>query len=301
MSTERLPSFKLLTGFEAAARLGNYSRAADELCVSQSAISHQVAQLERQIGQPLFRRKGRGVELSVAGRLLHESVVRSLDIIRTGLGRIDTYLDTNLVTIVCPAPVAHGWLQPLLDRLALAHPGFCPIVSTDETARYVDELDVDIAITRQPLHQAGVHEELLLRDELVVVCTPGHAENLLNAGSGIMYLESDLTGERTGAFVRQHLAQFPKVAIYDDPRLLLDAAQRGRGMALVSRLLASSALESKSLVHLPQYPAQSAGTLWISRTAGEARTDIVKGVFESLLAFSRPPAAPATTKKKASP
>ena len=102
MSNNKLPSFKLLIGFEAAARLGNYSRAADELFVSQSAISHQIGQLERQIGQALFRRKGRGVELTVAGRLLHDSVVHSLEVIRAGLGRIDTYLDTSLVTIVCP-------------------------------------------------------------------------------------------------------------------------------------------------------------------------------------------------------
>src|ERR1700750_2842206 len=105
MINAKLPSFRLLLGFEAAARLSNYSRAADELCVSQSAISHQVAQLEQHIGQPLFRRKGRGVELTVAGRLLHESVVRSLDVIRAGLSRIETYLDPNLVTIVCPAPI----------------------------------------------------------------------------------------------------------------------------------------------------------------------------------------------------
>jgi LysR family transcriptional regulator, glycine cleavage system transcriptional activator len=76
----RLPSFRSLLGFEAAARLGNYSRAAEELCISQSAISHQMLQLEQQLGQPLFRRKGRGVELTVAGRLLLESVTRSLDV-----------------------------------------------------------------------------------------------------------------------------------------------------------------------------------------------------------------------------
>lgn len=107
-----MPSLKLLIGFEAAARLCNYSRAADELYVSQSAVSHQIAQLEKHVGQQLFRRKGRGVELTVAGRLLHESVARSFEVIRGGLGRIETYLDTDLVTLVCPASIAHGCWRP---------------------------------------------------------------------------------------------------------------------------------------------------------------------------------------------
>ena len=69
----RIPSLKLLIGFEAAARLGNFSRAADELHLSQSAISHQIQQLEEQLGQPLFRRVGRGVELTVGGEVLQRS------------------------------------------------------------------------------------------------------------------------------------------------------------------------------------------------------------------------------------
>ena len=293
MSNNKLPSFKLLIGFEAAARLGNYSRAADELFVSQSAISHQIGQLERQIGQALFRRKGRGVELTVAGRLLHDSVVHSLEVIRAGLGRIDTYLDTSLVTIVCPAPIAHGWLQPRLQRLTDAHAGMCPIVSIDETARYIDEMDVDIAITRQPLHQAGVHELPLLTDELVVVGAAELTSQLspTDLGShpgvaGLMVLEGDLTSDRAGPFIRQHLGAFRKVAIYDDPRLLLDAALRGRGLALLSRLMADDAISAARLVPVVAYPTLPAGTIWISRTEGEPRSPLVKGVFDSLLGFS---------------
>lgn len=294
MINAKLPSFRLLLGFEAAARLSNYSRAADELCVSQSAISHQVAQLEQHIGQPLFRRKGRGVELTVAGRLLHESVVRSLDVIRAGLSRIETYLDPNLVTIVCPAPIAHGWLQPRLDQLIEEHPGLCPIVSIDETARYVDEMDVDIAISRQPLHQAGVFEEPLLEDEWIATASRDLAARLAPSSrdahpgmAGIVCLESDLTSERVGPFLREHYEAFRKVALYDDPRLLLDAALRGRGIALLSRLLASDALATGGLVELPGYPRLATDTIWISGAAGEARSPLVKGVFDSLRLYSR--------------
>lgn len=292
----RMPSLKLLIGFEAAARLSNYSRAADELSVSQSAVSHQIAQLERHVGQQLFRRKGRGVELTVAGRLLHESVAKSFEVIRGGLGRIETYLDTDLVTLVCPAPIAHGWLQPRMDRLAQEHPALRPIISIDETARYIDEMDVDIAITREPLRQLGVFEVPLLTDASVMVCTPKLAKALNKCGvaqhaahAGLLCLESDLTGESSGPFIRAHLGHFHKAAIYDDARLLLDAALRGRGIALVSHLLAFDALDTGALVLLDAYPKLAGRTIWISRVEGESRSALVRGVFESLLKLAQSP------------
>ncbi|MBT9512975.1 MAG: LysR family transcriptional regulator [Acidovorax sp.] len=282
MSNTKLPSFKFLIGFEAAARLGSYSRAAEELCVSQSAVSHQIAQLEQQVGQPLFRRKGRGVELTVAGSLLQDSVGKSLEQIRNGLNRIDTYLDEGLVTLVCPAPIASGWLQPRLDQLLQAHPALCPIISVDESARFIDELDVDIAITREPLRQSGVLDMPLLTDALVAVATPGLAD-----GAGLLCLEEDLTSDRVGPFIRAHWGHLRKTAIYDDPRLLLDAALRGRGVALVSRLLADEALRLGQLVHMEQSPGLPLGTVWISCTEGAPRLPLVREVFDSLLQFAQ--------------
>jgi DNA-binding transcriptional LysR family regulator len=284
MSNARLPSFRFLIGFEAAARLGNYSRAADELFVSQSAISHQIAQLEQQVGQPLFRRKGRGVELTVAGRLLLDSVSKSLEQIRNGLSRIETYMDDNLVTVVCPAPIVRGWLQARVDQLLQAHPALCPIISIDETARYIDELDVDIAITREPLKQQGVLEVPLLDDELIAVGVPGAGAP---QDTGMLCLEGDLTSDRIGPFIREHFGGLRKVAIYDDPRLLLDAALRGRGLALLSRLLADEALRNGQLQHLAGFPSLPLGTVWMSRTGGEPRLPLVREVFDSLLGYAR--------------
>ena len=276
----RLPSFRLLSGFEAAARLGSYVLAADELCVSPSAVSHQIAQLEAQLDQPLFRRKGRGVELTVAGRVLHESVVRSLGVIRSGLQRIGSYFDEGLVTLVCPAPVAHGWLQPRLDALITALPGLCPVVSVDETARYIDELDVDIAISRRPLDQPGVREVVLMTDALVAVGVPAMAEG--DGRADLLCLESDMTGDLTAQVLRERFGGRHRRTIYDDPRLLLDAVLRGRGVALVSRLLADEALAQGRLVRLPGHEPVPAGTLWISCIDAVPRSTLVTGLFEGL-------------------
>lgn len=126
--------------------------------------------------------------MTVSGRLLLDSVGKSLDQIRNGLDRIETYMDDSLVTLVCPAPIAEGWLQPRLEMLLREHPALCPIISIDETARYIDEMDVDIAITREPLRQRGVFEVPLLEDELVAVV---HADSADKAAAGLLCLESD--------------------------------------------------------------------------------------------------------------
>lgn len=290
MSTIRIPSLRLLAGFEAAARHGNFSRAADELCLSQSAISHQIQQLEEQVGQPLFRRVGRGVELSIAGEVLQRSVMRSLDTLRSGLGRISTYLDPGLVVLVCPAPLLHGWIQPQIDQLQDSIKGLCPMLSTDETARFIDELDVDITIGDRPIQQPGLLEIPFLQDEWVMVgsaeltaklATQAFSEHHLH--TKLVCLEESLTNAATAGIFRDQLSLFRNQAIYDDQRLLLDAVLRGRGIACMSRLLAKDDLASGRLCILPGYQRPTGTTWWLSRVSGQPRSSIVLEVFDYLL------------------
>jgi LysR family transcriptional regulator, glycine cleavage system transcriptional activator len=288
---QRVPSLKLLMGFEAAARLGNFSRAADELHLSQSAISHQIQQLEEQLGQPLFRRIGRGVELTVAGEVLQRSVQRSMETLRSGLGRIATYLDPGLVVLVCPAPLLHGWLQPRLDQLQQVLPDLCPLLSTDESARYVDEIDVDMTIGARPMQQVGLAEIPFLQDEWVTVCATELAAKLARVPrakhhlhTGLICLEENLTSESTGPIFREQLSAYRMNAIYDDQRLVLDAVLRGRGIACLSRLVVQGSIDGGALTILADYPRLPGQTWWLSRVAGPSRSPIVEQMFEWLLA-----------------
>jgi LysR family transcriptional regulator, glycine cleavage system transcriptional activator len=293
---QRVPSLKLLMGFESAARLGNFSRAADELHLSQSAISHQIQQLEEQLGQPLFRRIGRGVELTVAGEVLQRSVQRSMETLRSGLGRIATYLDPGLVVLVCPAPLLHGWLQPRLDRLKEDIPELCPLLSTDESARYVDEIDVDMTISARPMQQAGLLEVPLLQDEWVTVCSADLAKKLARVPrakrhlhTGLICLEESLTSESTAPIFRDQLSAYRMSAIYDDQRLVLDAVLRGRGIACLSRLVAQGSIEEGVLTVLADYPRLPGITWWLSRVAGPSRSSIVEQMYGWLLAQGKQP------------
>ncbi|MDN2714494.1 LysR family transcriptional regulator [Janthinobacterium sp. SUN120] len=291
MSGHRIPSLKLLMGFEAAARHGNFSRAADELHVTQSAISHQVQLLEEQVKQPLFRRAGRGVELTVAGEVLLRSVQRSMTVLRSGLGRIATYLDPGLVVLVCPAPLLHGWLQPRLRELETRLPELCLLLSVDESARFVDEIDVDIAIGERPILQPDLQEIPLLRDEWVMVANSELAARLAGVPqdahhlhADLVCLEESLTGDTTAPLFLGPLARFRKRAIYDDARLLLDATLDGRGIACLPRLLVDASL-ARGLLHvLPAYPRVPGATWWLSGVAEHPRSAIVGQVFDWLRA-----------------
>ncbi|WP_176048092.1 MULTISPECIES: LysR family transcriptional regulator [unclassified Burkholderia] len=287
---QRVPSLKLLSGFEAAARLGNFSRAADELHLSQSAISHQIQQLEAQLGQPLFRRRGRGVELTIAGEVLQRSVQRAMDTLRGGLDRIATYLNPGLVVLVCPAPLLHGWLQPRLEQLQQVLPDLCPLLSTDETARYVDEIDVDMTIGTRPMLQPGLVDIPFMRDEWVTVCATPLAETLARVPraeharhAGLVCLEASLTDERMATVFREQLSDFRMQAIYDDQRLVLDAVQRGRGIACLPRLVAQAGLDQHALTVLADYPRLPGTTWWLSRMEGPSRSPIVEQMFDWLV------------------
>jgi LysR family transcriptional regulator, glycine cleavage system transcriptional activator len=290
MSNQRIPSLKLLMGFEAAARLGNFSRAADELYLSQSAISHQIQDLQEQIGQHLFRRVGRGVELTVAGAVLQRSVQRALETLRNGMEGMTTYLNPGLVVIVCPAPLLHGWLQPRLDMLQAAIPNLLPLLSTDESARYIDEDNVDITIGERPIREEGLLETPFLQDEWVLVARSDLASKLIgieisqhHQHATLVCLEQSLTSDDTAVYFREHLGAFRKKAIYDDGRLLLGAVLRGKVVAFLPRLLAEEYIALGNLVILPNYPRLPGKTWWLSRVAGQPRSDLIVQVYDWLI------------------
>lgn len=284
MSTSSIPSLRWLQGFEAVARLGNVTRAAEALFISQSAVSHQIAQLEAHLGQPLFRRAGRGMELTMAGEFLLDTVGKALDHIRSGLGRLDSYLDAQLLTLVCPADIAQGWLQGRLQSLQAQLPNLCPVVSVDESARYVDQVDVDVVISRSPLQQAGLTDQVLFEDALVAVCTPAlaHAMDTSAQPGGFICLEADAMSATVGPHLRQHFAGWSRRGMFDDGRLLLDAALRGLGVAVLSRALASEALAQGRLQCWPGFAPLPNGSVWLAQ-AQQPRSALIEQVVAHLL------------------
>ncbi len=124
-----VPPLQFLQGFEAAARLGNFSKAAEELGLSQSAVSHQMRLLEERLGQPLFLRVGRHVRLTDAGRDYSRTVTRALAELDTGYRRLEPYRKPRSVVIYAPREPSHP-----LSRLDGAYAPAMPLQPQEQAA-----------------------------------------------------------------------------------------------------------------------------------------------------------------------
>ena len=115
------PPLHALQGFVATARQGNLSRAAEALHLTVSALSHQIRGLEERLGQRLFLRNARGVELTADGWLLFERIAPHFDAIEQALRPFRAPRD-NVLALTLMASFASSWQVPRLPRFLAAHP-----------------------------------------------------------------------------------------------------------------------------------------------------------------------------------
>jgi LysR family glycine cleavage system transcriptional activator len=146
MKRGRLP-LTALRSFEAAGRLLSFSKAADELFVSQAAISRQVRELEALIAKPLFERLHRRVELTEAGRLLLRQLTQSLDAIDLALTQLVSEPAQAVLKISVEPTFAGSWLVPRLNRFRERHP----------------EIDLDVDATTALVEFRSHEAELAIR------------------------------------------------------------------------------------------------------------------------------------------
>jgi LysR family glycine cleavage system transcriptional activator len=178
-----LPPLPWLRTFEAVARHLSFTQAADTLCVTQSAVSHQVRQLEEQLGCRLFRRNNPGIELTEEGRLLLTGVAEGLEHMRMAVQRVRTRGHSGVLTVSAPSSFATWWLVPRLGRFAVRHPRIeVRIAAMEEMPDFARD-GVDLAIVAQPAAQVQLTATSmpLVREEVFPVCSPA----LLNREGGI--------------------------------------------------------------------------------------------------------------------
>ncbi len=172
-----LPSTQALACFEAAARHESYTRAAQELSLTQSAVSRQILTLEDQLGVQLFRRTRHGVVLTAAGRHYGRQVARWLQ----GLEQ-DT-LDVmahqghgGVLSLAAVATFATRWLIPRLPLLAEQHPEIVIHIETQTRPFLFSDTGFDAALyagtPEQVANWPGVQAQLLLPEDVVPVCSP---------------------------------------------------------------------------------------------------------------------------------
>jgi LysR family transcriptional regulator, glycine cleavage system transcriptional activator len=169
----RLPPLNALRAFEAAARLGNFTRAAEELCVTQGAVSRHVATLEGWLRISLFERGRHGMRLTPAGQAYFDTARAALDQIDYGTRALQAGPDERRLRIKLPPTFAIRWLVPRLARFHALHPRLdVQITTSHERADFARE-EVDVSIHSEPGPPAGPGFRRLFGETLLPVCAPG--------------------------------------------------------------------------------------------------------------------------------
>ncbi|MDF3931331.1 LysR substrate-binding domain-containing protein [Pseudomonas citronellolis] len=256
------PPLNALRGFEAAARLGSFHKAAEELHLTQSAISQQIRSLEGFLEQPLFHRSGRSVALTDAGFDLLSTTQSLLQQLAVGIRRLDQYRKPNQLVLNTTPAFARHWLLPRLADFHRRHPQVdLWLFTTDETPDLTSQT-IDIAVRDDLSAQAECNYRVLLEDRLYPACHPSLLERPANE-RGTLHGEREMDWSHWQLQGGADVGQRSQGLNFSDPGLLLDAASQGLGVALVSQLLAADARERGLLVPLAEQSVRGPNWSWL--------------------------------------
>ena len=168
----RLPPLNAIRAFEAAARLGGFARAAEELNVTPAAVSHQVKQLEARLGITLLNRLPRGLELTSAGQEILPNLTRGLAHFARAVGAVSGGELAGRLTVNVAPSLATLWLVPRLDSFIQAYPDIRVRLLAADAAPDLNQGTVDIRIPYGAGNFPGFKSRLLMRDTVFPVCAP---------------------------------------------------------------------------------------------------------------------------------
>jgi DNA-binding transcriptional LysR family regulator len=173
----RLPSLDLLRGFEAAARHLSFTRAAEEMFLTQSALSRQVIALEGQLGTALFERRHRELRLTAAGQALQVTTKGVLEQIEHAVTRIRRDEAAQPLTVSSNVPFASLWLVPRLSRFRARHPAVDVFISADNRIIDLEREQIARAVRYCSEAMAPHGSPRLFGERLLPVCAPALARD----------------------------------------------------------------------------------------------------------------------------
>jgi len=266
----RLPPLNSLKAFEAAARHESFTRAAEELCVTQGAVSQQVKALESGLGIKLFNRERQRLIITEAGRDYLTVVRDALDRIAIGTDRLLQRQSSGTLTVSTSPDFAAKWLVHRIGRFSSTHPDIDLRISA--TMHHVDfaREDVDVAVRHGDGNWSGLAVARLCQEQLFAVCSPK-----LLTGRQRMTLPADVL-----KFTPLHLenrrdwsrwfdaAGVANVELSHGPvlnraSLVIDAAVDGQGVALARTTLAAWDLIDGRLVRPFPVTLPLSGHYWV--------------------------------------
>ncbi len=242
----RLPSLNALKAFEAAARHQSFTKAAEELFVTQGAVSHQVKALETDLGLKLFNRERQRLIITEAGRTYLEVVRDAFDRVAAGTDRLLQLQKSGVLNVTTSPNFAAKWLVHRLGRFVEAHPVIDLRVSA--SLQHVDFArdDFDMAIRHGDGHWPGLHVTRLCVEELFPVCSPKflRGRGALRSPEDLrrctlLHVDDRRNWARWLETANVASADMDRGPIFNQASMAIDAAVDGQGVALARTALAA--------------------------------------------------------------
>lgn len=296
----RLPTLTSLMVFEAAGRRLNFTQAAQELHVSQAAVSKQIKYLEDYFGFDLFERQGRKVSLSPRGLHLHNKVNASFNFLADAVEDHLKDEETSSITVSANTAISHYWLGNAINAFYRVHSGRTPnikVITSDITRDlFVDE--VDIAVAYEPGLRIGWNMSLLFEEEMFPVASPEYLAKY------------PFEGNEPSNLIRHELLDFERIEPnwmnwkawlsefdidassynithrFNNYIVLVDAAKRGQGITLGTRYLIDSKLADKQLIRLADFSVRSGRSYWLALNESKSINEDAKAFYEWLKKYA---------------
>jgi LysR family transcriptional regulator, glycine cleavage system transcriptional activator len=290
MSLE-LPPLNALRAFEAAARHLSFTRAAEEIHVTQAAISHQVRKLEDYLDRKLFRRLHRQLVLTEDGQLFATAVREALQQLAQATERLTSEQAAGYITVSLLPSFASRWLVPRLWRFRDRHPEVEVRLSAFEWLVDFERDGVDLAIRYGKGEWPGCNSRLLMHEKIFPVCSPALLDQVGPFSSPEALAQVNLLHDD---YARQDWKQWLKAAgttgvnarrglRFSHTSLMLDAAESGQGVALAQAPLVEDDLRRGRLVRLFDIELDGDYSYWVVSPVGAAENPAITAFRDWLL------------------
>jgi DNA-binding transcriptional LysR family regulator len=168
-----MPALDLLVGFESAARHLSFTKAGEELYLTQSAVSRQIKELEDQLGVPLFQRRHRALSLTDAGQQFYAVAAQVITTMRAATERLRTQAGKRRpLTVTTTNSFASLWLIPRLAGFTREHPEVDVRITAETKVQDLERDGLDVALRHGPASLAGPNAVRLFGERVFPVCSP---------------------------------------------------------------------------------------------------------------------------------
>ncbi|PAX06568.1 LysR substrate-binding domain-containing protein [Sphingomonas lenta] len=264
-----IPPLAAVRVFEAAARHGNFTRAAEELGMTQAAVSYQIKLLEERLGAPVFARSGRGIALTDMGRRIAPKVTGAFDALDEAFASVRTETE-SVLTISAPTSFAANWLAGRLGGFQLTRPGLAVRLLVEDALIDFSRGDADVAI-RGGVYPPwpGLAQHFVMRMPIAPYASPGliAAHPPVRAAADLLAMPRLADDHWWPLWFRAAGVDAPEElgggVRFDSQVLMGNAAVNGHGVALLTPMMWEPQVASGQLVRLWSVAAYWRAGFWL--------------------------------------